>query len=141
MKTLPADTVKLLQSLREIREGEVVGMPPALKGKLWNADSQPCDLLFGPCSCGAWHNVKELWDRLHRNGFQAYSLGDAFDALQAQVEGPCLVVCGEEKQGHGRLYIFVPGDHREAARIESAYGKSWLGYPLTIVALGCWVER
>jgi hypothetical protein len=27
----------------------------------FNADSQPCDMLVGPCACGAWHIETEPW--------------------------------------------------------------------------------
>jgi len=34
--------------------------PPFIR---YNAHSDPCDVLVGPCACGAWHS-KEEWDYL-----------------------------------------------------------------------------
>ena len=34
---------------------DVIGMPEELQGKIFNACSDPCDMLIGPCACGAWH--------------------------------------------------------------------------------------
>lgn len=28
-----------------------------------NACNDPCDMLVGPCACGAWHSVEEQWVR------------------------------------------------------------------------------
>jgi hypothetical protein len=30
----------------------------------YNACNQPCDMLVGPCVCGAWHTTDEAWVRL-----------------------------------------------------------------------------
>jgi len=27
----------------------------------YNASSEPCDMVKGPCSCGAWHSLSEDW--------------------------------------------------------------------------------
>jgi hypothetical protein len=27
----------------------------------YNACNKPCDMLIGPCACGAWHKIKEDW--------------------------------------------------------------------------------
>ena len=27
----------------------------------YNACNDPCDMLIGPCACGAWHTVDEKW--------------------------------------------------------------------------------
>jgi hypothetical protein len=29
----------------------------------YNASHEPCDMLVGPCSCGAWHHATEDWVR------------------------------------------------------------------------------
>jgi hypothetical protein len=29
----------------------------------YNASHDPCDMIVGPCSCGAWHNETEEWVR------------------------------------------------------------------------------
>jgi hypothetical protein len=34
-----------------------VGFPPGHR-RLYNACTEPCDMLVGPCACGAWHH----WD-------------------------------------------------------------------------------
>lgn len=40
---------------------DLVAMPKHLIGKFHNACVDPCDMLVGPCACGAWHHWEE-WD-------------------------------------------------------------------------------
>lgn len=40
----------------------IIGMPEGVL--LYNASGTPCDCAQGPCSCGAWHTVKETQDRI-----------------------------------------------------------------------------
>lgn len=37
----------------------LVRMPEHIE--IYNACNEPCDVLIGPCSCGAWHSIKD-WD-------------------------------------------------------------------------------
>lgn len=42
----------------------------------YNACTEPCDMLVGPCCCGAWHTVKDANDWIaaelaKRNGHDA----------------------------------------------------------------------
>lgn len=34
-------------------------MPEEFCGMFFNASTEPCDMLVGPCSCGAWHYIHE----------------------------------------------------------------------------------
>ncbi len=37
----------------------------------YNACNEPCDMLIGPCCCGAWHQPHEFQiidDKLYRDG-------------------------------------------------------------------------
>lgn len=40
-------------SSEEEKKSCLVAMPVHIK--YYNGNSQPCDLLIGPCCCGAWH--------------------------------------------------------------------------------------
>lgn len=39
-----------------------IAMPPSIK--IYNACSEPCDMLVGPCVCGAYHTEEELYKKL-----------------------------------------------------------------------------
>jgi len=34
-------------------------MPEEWIGMIYNASNDPCDMLYGPCACGAWHSLDE----------------------------------------------------------------------------------
>lgn len=36
---------------------------PTTEPPHYNACNEPCDMLSGPCACGAWHTVEERWVR------------------------------------------------------------------------------
>lgn len=38
---------------------ELFGLPPNIK--LYNGGTQ-CDMMFGPCACGSWHNETDMYD-------------------------------------------------------------------------------
>jgi len=38
-----------------------VGWPPEWTEHRYNARHEPCDMLVGPCCCGAWHLAAEEW--------------------------------------------------------------------------------
>ncbi len=37
----------------------LVGMPKDWIGQVHNACTDPCDMICGPCVCGAWHHFDE----------------------------------------------------------------------------------
>ncbi len=39
-------------------------MPAIMQGQYHNACTDACDMIDGPCACGAWHNVKEWIEKL-----------------------------------------------------------------------------
>lgn len=47
------------------RPKHLEGKPHLAVPKHWpknfNASSSPCDIMQGPCSCGAWHSEKDDW--------------------------------------------------------------------------------
>jgi hypothetical protein len=47
------------QQLRRING--VVPWPLNWTDRHYNASQEPCDMLIGPCSCGAWHQEHEDW--------------------------------------------------------------------------------
>lgn len=50
-------------------ENDLASMPPEYIGKFYNACTDPCDMLQGPCACGAWHHQKEWLDWLQEEVF------------------------------------------------------------------------
>lgn len=41
----------------------LLGWPDSWTTRHHNACNEPCDMLIGPCACGAWHNAAEGWVR------------------------------------------------------------------------------
>lgn len=39
----------------------IVPWPKDWTDRHFNANSEPCDMLAGPCACGAWHDKTEPW--------------------------------------------------------------------------------
>lgn len=63
------DIEKLLKRSSELRQELIkdkkgVIMPSNIK--LYNSSNEPCDMLIGPCSCGAWHKVEDLKERIDK---------------------------------------------------------------------------
>ena len=36
-----------------------IDLPSEIVGEFWNACTDPCDTLCGPCVCGAWHHIHD----------------------------------------------------------------------------------
>lgn len=49
---------KLEEEFSKNPDNRIKEMPDEIK--IYNASSEPCDMLVGPCCCGAWHS-KEDW--------------------------------------------------------------------------------
>jgi len=47
----------------------LASMPTKYIGMYYNASTEPCDMLSGPCSCGAWHHQEEWPDNLQLEVF------------------------------------------------------------------------
>jgi len=45
-------------------ENGLMSMPKEWLGHFWNACTEPCDMLIGPCACGAWHHLHEWPHRI-----------------------------------------------------------------------------
>jgi len=43
----------------------------------YNACTDPCDMIKGPCVCGAWHNLEEEWVKfgMVKYGFYDFIVG------------------------------------------------------------------
>jgi hypothetical protein len=52
------------------RVNGLVPWPEDWPDRHFNASREPCDMLIGPCSCGAWHTETEEWvqETLRRHG-------------------------------------------------------------------------
>lgn len=51
------------------RENNIASMPEPYLGKFFNACTEPCDMLQGPCACGAYHTQEEWPDNIQREVF------------------------------------------------------------------------
>ena len=47
----------------------VMPMPIEYIGKFYNACTDPCDMLEGPCACGAWYHQEEWPDNIQMKVF------------------------------------------------------------------------
>ena len=54
------DTIKHLKKKAEF------DMPDSMRGHYYNACTDSCDMIDGPCACGAWHNAKEWITKLDK---------------------------------------------------------------------------
>ena len=45
------------------KQNGMVAWPDGWDGQNYNGTNEPCDMLVGPCSCGAWHHEDEYWVR------------------------------------------------------------------------------
>jgi hypothetical protein len=80
-----------------------VPWPASWTERRYNAGNEPCDMLSGPCACGAWHSLGEDWVqalfRYHQgNAMNKYcpNCGSPVSCSLAAGWGIC--VCGW--QGH-----------------------------------------
>ena len=53
------------------RDNGFIVMPEKFLGKFFNACTESCDFIEGPCACGAWHHLrdwpKEVRDNIKEN--------------------------------------------------------------------------
>ena len=49
-----------------VKDNGLIVMPESLQGKFFNACTEPCDFIEGPCACGAWHKLED-WTEEIRN--------------------------------------------------------------------------
>jgi len=45
-------------------QNNLANMPKKYLGLFYNACNEPCDMLQGPCACGAWHHQTEWPDEI-----------------------------------------------------------------------------
>lgn len=50
-------------------ENNLASMPEKYLGRFYNACNDPCDMLQGPCACGAWHHQEEWPDDIQQEVF------------------------------------------------------------------------
>ena len=50
---------KIKELEAELKENNFIPMPKEWIGQIYNACTEPCDILYGPCACGAWHYFEE----------------------------------------------------------------------------------
>lgn len=50
-------------------KNNLASMPKKYLGQFYNACTEPCDMLQGPCACGAWHHQEEWPDEIQKEVF------------------------------------------------------------------------
>ena len=55
-------TENLCTTLRRVEHSNNFVEYPGHWPRWVNGTGEPCDMLQGPCACGAWHNLQE-WER------------------------------------------------------------------------------
>ncbi len=53
-------------TVKHLRRKAEFNMPEEMRGKFHNACTDSCDMIDGPCACGATHNVKEWVIKLNK---------------------------------------------------------------------------
>jgi hypothetical protein len=53
-------------ALFDLPPGTCVGWPDDWP-KYYNANSDACDMLLGPCACGAWHQACDWYQYIEQN--------------------------------------------------------------------------
>ena len=51
-------------------ENNIVVMPEKFWHKFYNACTDFCDMISGPCACGAWHSLKD-WPKKVQDAIEA----------------------------------------------------------------------
>lgn len=47
-------------------ENGLLDWPDEWTERVYNACNEPCDVLIGPCACGAWHHLEDWVELLNR---------------------------------------------------------------------------
>ena len=53
-------------TIKHLRAKAEFDMPVDMQGRFHNACTEPCDMIDGPCACGAWHSAKEWLGKLNK---------------------------------------------------------------------------
>jgi hypothetical protein len=51
---------EIMQKALQLNKNGLLGYPQDWPSR-YNACNEPCDMLIGPCACGAWHTEDEEW--------------------------------------------------------------------------------
>ncbi len=54
------------ETIKHLRGKAEFSMPSSMQGKFYNACTDSCDMIDGPCACGAWHSAKEWIEKLNK---------------------------------------------------------------------------
>jgi len=60
------ELVEAKETIKHLREKAEFDMPVDMQGKHFNACNDSCDMIDGPCACGAWHSAKEWIEKLSK---------------------------------------------------------------------------
>ncbi len=67
IRDLQAHIAELKGDIEHLRKKAEFNMPVDMHRRFHNACTDPCDMIDGPCACGAWHSAKEWIEKL--NGY------------------------------------------------------------------------
>jgi len=58
----------------------LLGWPSGWDERNYNGSNEPCDMIVGPCACGAWHGPDDWTDLLDRHNAEIRAAGESADA-------------------------------------------------------------
>ena len=62
---------------------DLVPMPEDLYGIIRNGSNEPCDMAWGPCACGGWHNLEEWADRSKRENWPSWVMAQLASRIRS----------------------------------------------------------
>ncbi len=95
-------------TIRHLRGKAEFDMPDDMRGKHFNACPDPCDMIDGPCACGAWHNAKEWLGKLNKKLDTAKKENQSFGNVLAVVHrdgGHYITLHGHDKASKDAMKI------------------------------------
>ncbi len=66
IKQLHAELKEKDDTIKHLREKAEFNMPVEMYGCYYNVCTDSCDMIDGPCACGAWHSAKEWIEKLNK---------------------------------------------------------------------------
>ncbi len=72
-KQLKAELDDKDKTIKHLKGKAEFDMPAIMRGRFQNACTDSCDMIDGPCACGAWHNAKEWIEKLAKQALKEKS--------------------------------------------------------------------
>lgn len=100
-------------TIKHLRRKAEFDMPEDTHGRFFNACTDPCDMIDGPCACGATHSAREWFGRLCRKLTTAEKREAVLAEFARQMIGAyCWNICepdgGDMQEVAEKLGLLVP---------------------------------